>query len=302
MSSCCCQDKKEYCFLRLCHDCKNKEVEFQDQDCSLQCHYFQWTSEKDTYVDNKTKKGKTIKRKFACTAAEMIEEFKKKIVAYLQHKGREYHRYKKITELKSNLKKNEALLHMDFSENYNLKYAEEIQALYFGGSRQQILLHTVVLYTQSDKLEKKSFCTLSECLQHNVSGIWAHLGPILKYLREYHSVDTLHFVSDSPATQYRNKTMFFFLAVEFPQLYPEIRSFSWNYSESGHGKGAPDGIGGVTKRTADRLVAQGNDIGSFDSLLQVLSENVKKITWFPVLAEEMNKIADRYEKKKNAYF
>lgn len=52
--------------------------------------------------------------------------------------------------------------------------------------------------------------------------------------------------------------------INLHKLYPKISKFSWNYYEAGHGKGAPDGIGGVTKRTADRLVAEGKDIGSFE--------------------------------------
>lgn len=35
---------------------------------------------------------------------------------------------------------------------------------------------------------------------------------------------------------------------------------TWNFSEAGHGKGAPDGIGATVKRLADRLVLRGTDI------------------------------------------
>lgn len=37
----------------------------------------------------------------------------------------------------------------------------------------------------------------------------------------------------------------------------QVKELRWHYSESGHGKGAPDGIGGCLKRNADKLVAQG---------------------------------------------
>ncbi|CAH0550451.1 unnamed protein product [Brassicogethes aeneus] len=231
-------------------------------------------------------------------SAEIIEEFESNIIKYLKHRGRARHQYKRITKMKEELKSNEALIHMDFSENYNLKYAEEVQSFHFGGSRQQISLHTVVLYTKSgEELKKECFCTLSESLQHNVPGIWAHLDPILKYIEENYLVDTLYFVSDSPATQYRNKTMFYFLAVELPSLYTKIKNFSWNYLEAGHGKGAPDGIGGVTKRTADRLVAQGNDIASFDTLVNALSKNVKGIKYLTIDSSDIAKLSERLENK-----
>ncbi|KAA0706779.1 hypothetical protein E1301_Tti019735 [Triplophysa tibetana] len=37
---------------------------------------------------------------------------------------------------------------------------------------------------------------------------------------------------------------------------------TWNFFEASHGKGAPDGVGGLLKRTADRLVSQGEDIST----------------------------------------
>ncbi|GBN77320.1 hypothetical protein AVEN_86257-1 [Araneus ventricosus] len=45
-----------------------------------------------------------------------------------------------------------------------------------------------------------------------------------------------------------------------------------NYTESGHGKGAPDGIGGIIKQSADKAVAEGNDIPDVDALFTVLRE------------------------------
>lgn len=78
-------------------------------------------------------------------------------------------------------------------------------------------------------------------------------------------IQQMLFVSDSPATQYRNKTMFYFLACQLHLLFPTMKEVSWNYLESEHRKSAPNGIGGVTKRTADRLVAEGKNVGSFET-------------------------------------
>jgi len=35
---------------------------------------------------------------------------------------------------------------------------------------------------------------------------------------------------------------------------------TWNFHESGHGKGVPDAIGATAKRLADNIVSFGNDI------------------------------------------
>nr|CAH7719658.1 unnamed protein product [Callosobruchus chinensis] len=71
-------------------------------------------------------------------------------------------------------------MHCDFSENYLVKYAEETQSFHFGGSRKQISIHTVVVYTKvGGKTVPKSYCTLSDSLNHGPAAIWAHLIPIL---------------------------------------------------------------------------------------------------------------------------
>lgn len=36
-----------------------------------------------------------------------------------------------------------------------------------------------------------------------------------------------------------------------------FKSWQWLYSEAGHGKGAPDGVGAAIKRQADAHVARG---------------------------------------------
>lgn len=53
----------------------------------------------------------------------------------------------------------------------------------------------------------------------------------------------------------------------------KVETFSWNYSASGHGKGAADEVGGCIKRTADSLIAQGKDINTFEKLHQGLMDN-----------------------------
>ena len=65
---------------------------------------------------------------------------------------------------------------------------------------------------------------------------------VFEYIQHNHSeVNTVHFVSDGPTTQYRQNKNFYLFCT---QLYKE--SFagggSWNFSEAGHSKGAADGV------------------------------------------------------------
>jgi hypothetical protein len=98
--------------------------------------------------------------------------------------------------------------------------------------------------------------------------------PVLDYLYStFPAVDSLHFISDSPATQYRCKNNFFLFSTLLYRYWKDkLKIATWNYMEAGHGKGAPDGVGGQLKRTADRLVGYGHDLCNANEVYTALSE------------------------------
>ena len=61
---------------------------------------------------------------------------------------------------------------------------------------------------------------------------------------------------------------------------------TWNVSEAGHGKGAPDGIGATVKRLADRLVLRGNDIPDAATMVAMLQPHTS-IALYLVSKEEI---------------
>lgn len=150
--------------------------------------YFKDIQEKSTL--------QTIKEKVVTCARNIIEQFHKLLEPYMHHCGNITGQYNHIKQLKENLTTEECIVHSDFSENYNTKYASEIQSFHFGSSRQQITLNTsVIYYLKNGKLCKKSFCTLSECLRHDAAAIWEHLMPILRFLESEASVTIFHFIN-----------------------------------------------------------------------------------------------------------
>lgn len=78
-----------------------------------------------------------------------------------------------------------------------------------------------------------------------------------------------------------------------PELFPSLKTILWHYSEAGHGKGAPDGIGGTLKRTADRVVAEGNDICNFDDLFTTLSQKIENIKLIEIQHENMSRLSKK---------
>lgn len=83
--------------------------------------------------------------------------------------------------------------------------------------------------------------------------MWSHIEPILMELKSVQpNITVIHFYSDGPTTQYRNKLNFYIFTVFTVKL--ELKYCTRNLFESGHGKGAPDAVGGSVKRRADGLV------------------------------------------------
>lgn len=119
--------------------------------------------------------------------------------------------------------------------------------------------------------------------------MWAHLEPILGELCEtFPQITTLHFLSDGPVTQYRNKNNFYLLStVPFLSGFTKV---TWNYSEKSHGKGALDGIGGAIKREADLYVHRGGELQTPQDLYEMLNKRLgSSITHYWVSKESIKK-------------
>lgn len=119
-------------------------------------------------------------------------------------------------------------------------------------------------------------------MRHDAAAVWVHIVPLLLEIEKLApQVNTLHIVSDSPSAQYRNKKIFYIIS-QLKSYCTSLSSIFWHYCECGHGKGAPDGVGGVIKRMADKFVAYGNDIITIESLIEHLQSSVKAIKIFRV--------------------
>lgn len=64
-----------------------------------------------------------------------------------------------------------------------------------------------------------------------------------------------------------------------------ITHVTYNFSEAGHGKSAADGVGAVVKRTADNLVACGNDICNYEAFVIAMKARLKTV-FFETVSEK----------------
>lgn len=284
----------ERCLERKCSDCKYKEIRTSDYDANEDTYYEKWVTKKETFMIKGKEKQcqRTVKERIICKKEELVVLLKNTFDTFLLHIRNIKHQYRVIDEVKKKLSTDEILIHCDFSENYACKYNEEVQSAHFGASKPQVTLHTVVIYyknAENASVVPLSICTLSDSLRHDPSAICAHLKLAINEIKKYVPfVDTVHFLSDGPSTQYKNKKMFF-LMVNYLADCLLVNKLRWHYSESGHGKGAPDGIGGFIKREADRRVAMGKDIPNFQSLVESLKDS-NKVKIIALDSEELEKV------------
>ncbi|XP_038063032.1 uncharacterized protein LOC119733721 [Patiria miniata] len=288
MKSAVCDTHNKACMYGECEACKGKRVNFQLPAHDKQVKYQQWVTKEKLYGDGKST-NVTVKETFEISLSSLCEKYEAELKPrFTTHHFNIFHQYAELRKLKANLDGNSVAVHIDFSENYGCKYSEEIQSVHFGGSHQQASLHTGVYYTYDGC---HAFCTISACTRHDPPGIWGHLVPVLREIKQrYPAVTTVHFISDGPTTQYRNKKNFW-----LGSTIPKTMGFdkvTWNFMEAGHGKGAPDGVGGVLKRTADSLVSQGKDIPTAHELYESLKP-VTNINLILLEEEEINKFDDK---------
>ena len=89
-------------------------------------------------------------------------------------------------------------------------------------------------------------------------------------------ITNIHYITDSPVSQYRNK--YITKIISMHGEYFEGIHCTWDYLESGHGKGPCDGVGGSLKRFADNAVKKGVIINNAVDFFEWASENNDKMT------------------------
>ena len=273
-----CSVNSQSCMYNECKLCRNKHVVFTDSVASgVESTWFQWISKTDKRIRKQANGSEktfnvhiVVKERIAGTVESLKDTLQSDLMSYSVHAYNIVHQYKELKCLKEKLKANECVVLIDFSENYATKYATEIQSVHFGASRNQVTLHTGVYYTADDR---RSFCTISDNTRHDPAAIWAHMRPVLSVLKNRDCINTIHFISDSPSTQYRSVKNLYLMR-KMIHLEYKFAYATWNFTEASHGKGPADGVGALVKSTADRLVNMGTDILNAAALLNALSGKI----------------------------
>ena len=227
--------------------------------------------------------------------------FQQDFKLFCEHESRVKTQYKAFKDMKDKLmtNPNHILVHMDFAENYSCQTMEEIQSAYWNA--EMVTLHPAVIYYCNNQNEicHKSIVFVSNVLHHNSSFVSIVIENVIIAAKQMcPGMTHIHYWTDSPTSQYRNKVIFDLVA-RHPQLY-DLTQASWHYFESGHGKGACDGIGGTTKRNADNAVKRGlATIQSAADFYQWAATSQSKIEYSFISQDEYNTAFSKLTTRQN---
>lgn len=78
-----------------------------------------------------------------------------------------------------------------------------------------VTLHTMVIYFPKGHVKShKSVVAISYVLQHNATMVYSIIKSLIPFMRiEYPELKNIHYLTGSPTSQYRNKTIFQLLSL-----------------------------------------------------------------------------------------
>ena len=149
----------------------------------------------------------------------------------------------------------------------------------------------------------KSFCIISDHLQHNSDSVFTFQTRLLEQIKsEFPNVSTIHYFSDGASSQYKNYKNMVNLCYHKSDFELDAE---WNFFATAHGKSPCDGIGGTIKRLVYKTSLQrpSNDqILTPQSMYTFCESNIKGIQFIYVHSNEVieteKKLILRYAKAK----
>lgn len=229
--------------------------------------YRHWRTVEIQHNDNKIVKYKPYD--ITKSKEDFITEFMDMMTEFRPHCERITKIYEEIKHLKDTLEPTELVIQLDYAENWAMRYYEEISHSWYNA--QQITILPMVVHYKDEKdgeLKVVSFAGVTDFMSHAAPTTYGFIKPLCVRLKlMFPEAELLHFISDSPYSQFRNRTIGHLVANA-----PRNLGFkaTWTWLESGHGKGPCDGVGGALKKAADNYVKGNmliNSAADFDKAL-----------------------------------
>lgn len=176
------------------------------------------------------------------TVENVMEMFCKNLSYFKLHKYLIKSQSEFLDWTRKNQEGNEAIIIIDYSQNYTAKSQDEIQSAYF--AQRQISLFTAYAYV--GKSSTFPYIIVSDDIAHSKHQVFSYLGMIIKDLRKNQpNLKLVRAMSDGCAQQFKNKFTLLNLVHAKEDFGVEME---WHFFPTSHGKSPADGLGGTFKR------------------------------------------------------
>lgn len=212
--------------------------------------------------------GRSINSKQRGTITEVMDKLKVLWTAYLNHCFYKDNQSAHFEERRKNLGVHDCVMQLDFSENYQTSYQDEVQSAHF--TYKQVTIFTCCVWT---KTGHQSYCIVSDYLSHDKYAVHTFLDRIISDARKrFPGVETFHVFSDGASGQFKQR--FMLSNLNHYKSAHDLKHLEWNFFASSHGKGAVDGIGGTVKRLVWRLVkSRKESVANAEQFFEVAKRN-----------------------------
>lgn len=236
LNTICCDIKDEVCMTSNCKKCYSIcDILPLKLNLNQNARWKQWIPN-DKRTEVKYEEG---------TLQLLLEKLENKLKKFKQHFYVHHTQSRFFRDIKENIKRHEAVLQMDFAENFTFVSQDEVQNAHWNQAQATIFTACAWLQTETG-LKSHSFAIISNELTHNKESVWYFLKLITDYLKTEKELTTIHVFSDGCAAQFKNRFNIFNLCFAKQDFDVDL---TWSFFASGHGKGAVDGIGATVKRS-----------------------------------------------------
>ena len=291
-----CSPESESCMFGQCDECPSPVwiESISKEDLSLMVTWYQWQRVVQKMKGKES--NSTVKKMEKICKEGTLEDalcmLKEQLPFFLKHVYIKREQAKYFESKIENLQEDEAVVQVDFSENYTCKHQDEIQTAHW--SQEQVTIFPVAIWTISDEQNQKtcsSHVFVTDDRSHDKKAVAVFMDRVFRSLVSDKSskVKRVHVFSDGPSSQFKNKYMVNF----YHQLRKNVK-FTWNFFATSHGKGVVDGIGGTVKRVVWRAVSSRRVpvVADAQSFAQVASKLCKAVKVSFISSEELNRSAD----------
>ncbi|XP_071481354.1 uncharacterized protein [Diadema antillarum] len=259
-----CSEPTRACWMNECDSCKDgagfrRIMNYDTADAQ----WYVWKTAEDNRLMKAVEEGTT--HDLADYICSLVPQFLEH--TYIKrHQASEYQICKERAT--SNADPDEALIQIDFSENYTCVAQDEIQSAHW--NQRQVSLFTVAVWHYGSQ---HSYVITSDNLAHGKETVIAYLDKALDGLPD--NVKKVSLWSDGPASQFKNR----YIAASLDTLQCKHKlQIQWNFFATSHGKGPVDGIGGSVKHHVWGKVRARKAIVSDAATFVAAVEDMKGVT------------------------